>query len=201
MELIELENIWREYDKKITENTRLNKEILKRMLISKPRSRLNWLKIFAGFTMIAPIILLIVTLILNVQFHVTNSFYIGLGLFMVIYITIYVWNVRYFLLIRKINFSEQILTIKREIAELEKYKIKITRIRYILMPFAIAGIFLMLVQKPIFNKDSIVVLALIVIVFISSVYFTFKYSIYERFRMLNREIEEIEMLEKGNISK
>ena len=29
MELVELQNIWQEYDKKISENTRLNKEILK----------------------------------------------------------------------------------------------------------------------------------------------------------------------------
>jgi hypothetical protein len=197
MEFIELENIWREYDKKISENTRLNKEILRRMLISKPKNRFNWIKIKAGFTVFSPIILILVTLILDVQFRLTSNFYIGLGLFTVIYITIYIGDVRYFLLIRKIDFSESILTIKKEIAELEKYKIKITQIRYIFMPLLIVGIFLMLVQKPIFNKDSIVVLALIVLVFISSIYFTFKYSIYKRFRTLNREIEEIEMLEKG----
>jgi hypothetical protein len=196
MEFIELENIWREYDKKISENTRLNKEILRRMLISKPKNRFNWIKIKAGFTVFSPIILILVTLILDVQFRLTSNFYIGLGLFTVIYITIYIWDVRYFLLIRKIDFSESILTIKKEIAELEKYKIKITQIRYIFMPLLIVGIFLMLVHKPIFNKDSIVVLALIVLVFISSIYFTFKYSIYKRFRTLNREIEEIEMLEK-----
>ena len=32
MELIELQNIWQQYDKKLSENTRLNKEILKMML-------------------------------------------------------------------------------------------------------------------------------------------------------------------------
>jgi hypothetical protein len=64
------------------------------------------------------------------------------------------------------------------------------------MPFAILGIFSMLIQKPIFNKEFIIFLVLVVIVYISSMYFTFKYSIYERFRKLNNEIEEIEMLEK-----
>ena len=49
MELLELQNIWQEYDKKISENTRLNKEILRLMLISKPQKRLNWIKIKAGF--------------------------------------------------------------------------------------------------------------------------------------------------------
>jgi len=48
MELAELQNIWQEYDKKISENTRLNKEILRLMLLSKPRERVNWIKIKAG---------------------------------------------------------------------------------------------------------------------------------------------------------
>jgi hypothetical protein len=196
MELTELQNIWKDFDRKITDNVRLNKEILKRMLISKPEKQLNWIKIKAGFTLLSPIIIVLVTLILDVHFHLTTSFYIGLGVFLVAYITIYVWNVRYFLLIRKINFSVAIITLKREILELEKYKIKITQVRYFFMPFAIAGIFLMLVQKSIFNKDSIVVLILIILVFLSSLYFTFKYSVYEQFKMLNREIEEIEQLEK-----
>jgi acyl-ACP thioesterase len=53
MELIELQNIWVQYDKKLTDNTRLNKEILRRMLISKPEKRLNWIKISAGFNLIS----------------------------------------------------------------------------------------------------------------------------------------------------
>ena len=45
MELLQLENIWKEFDKKITDNTLINKEILRRMLISKPERHLNWLKL------------------------------------------------------------------------------------------------------------------------------------------------------------
>ena len=48
MELTELQNLWKEYDKKISENTRLNKEILKLMLLSKPQRKLNWIIIKAG---------------------------------------------------------------------------------------------------------------------------------------------------------
>ncbi len=49
MELTELQNIWQEYDKKISENTRINKEILRLILLEKPRKRLNWIKIKAGY--------------------------------------------------------------------------------------------------------------------------------------------------------
>jgi len=196
MELIELENIWKEYDKKVTDNTRLNKEILKRLLISKPERRVNWIKIRAGFNVLSPIILPLLLMIMKVQFQITTQFYIGLSLFLAVYILSYIWDVKYFLLIRKLDFSNAILSIKKGIAELEKYKIKTTRIKYVLMPVAIIGIFCMLIQKPIINKETIVLFTLIILVFFSSIYYTFKFSIYERFRKLNREIEEVQNIEK-----
>jgi hypothetical protein len=121
---------------------------------------------------------------------------IGLSIFLIIYLTIYIWDVKYFLLIRKIDFSDSIITIKKSIAILGKYMIKKTRFRYILMPLAIIGIFLMLIQKPVFNRESIILFILIALVFISSLYYTFKYSVYERFKILNKEIQEIENIDK-----
>lgn len=196
MELDELKNIWVQYDKKISDNTRLNKEILKRMLISKPEKRLNWIKIKAGFNLFSPIILVLLIIFMDVKFNLTINSYIGLSLFMVISVITYIWNIRYFLLIRKIDFSGAILSIKKGIAELEKYKIKTTRIKYMIMPFAILGIFFMVFKKPIFSTESIVFLGLVLIVFISSIYYTFKYSINEQFRQLDKEIAEIVELEK-----
>jgi len=196
MELIELENIWKEQDKKITNSLCLNKEILRRMLIAKPEKRINWIKIKAGFNILSPIILPILLMIMKVQFQMTTQFYIGLGIFFIIYMTIYIWDVKYYLLIRKIDFSDSILTIKKSLAILEKYSIKKTRFRYMLMPIAMIGIFLMLFQKPIFNTESIIFFILVVLVFILSLYYTFKYSIFERFKILNKEIQEVENIDK-----
>ena len=198
MELTELQNIWQEYDKKISENTRLNKEILRLMLLSKPQRRLNWIKIKAGFSIFSPILFVTLLLVLNVQFHISTSFYIGLALFLPVYTITYIWDIEYFKLIRKIDFSMPVLTLKKEIAQLEKYKIKKTRIRYMLMPFAMTGFLLMIIHKINFSLNfvSILPLILIILVFLSSMYITFKYSIYERFKKLNKDIDEIEQLEK-----
>jgi hypothetical protein len=197
MELIELQNIWQEYDKKLSENTRLNKEILRLMLLSKPQKRLNWIKIKAGLNIFSPI-LFVILLVLDVQFSLTINFYIGLGIFLPVYAITYIWDIRYFKLIRAIDFSMSVLSIKKVVAELEKYKIKTTRLRYLLMPFAMIGFLLMIIHKITFsfNLVSIIPLLLIILVFISSMYFTFKYSIYERFSKLNKEIDDIEQLEK-----
>jgi hypothetical protein len=196
MELSELQNIWQEYDKKLSENTRLNKEILRLMLLSKPKRKLNWIKIKAGLSIFSPILFIAILLILDVQFYISTRFYIGLGLFLPVYALNYYWDIRYFNLIRDIDFSRSVLSIKRTIAELEKYKIKTTRIRYLLMPFAMTGFLLMIIHKITFsfNIISILPLLLIILVFISSMYITFKYSIYERFKKLNKEIGEIEQL-------
>lgn len=198
MELAELQNMWQQYDKKISENTRLNKEILRLMLLSKPQKQLNWIKIKAGFSVLSPILLVFFLLVLNVQFSLTPNFYIGLSLFLPIYIITYIWDIRYFKLVRTIDFLRPVLSIKKQIAELEKYKIKKTRIRYFLMPFAMIGFLLMIIHKITFslNLVSLLPIILIILVFISSIYLTFKYSIYERFNKLNKEIDEIEQLEK-----
>jgi hypothetical protein len=200
MELTELQNIWHEYDKKLSESTRLNKEILRLMLQSKTKRRLNRIKIKAVLSIFSPVLFVTLLLALDVQFSITARFYIGLGLFLPVYLITYIWDIRYFTLIRNIDFSMPVLTIKKVIAELEKYKIKTTKIRYLLMPFAMAGFLLMIIHKITISLNflSILPLILIILVFGSSMYFTFKYSIYERFNKLNKEIEEIEQLEKNN---
>lgn len=198
MELTELQNLWQEYDKKLSENTRLNKEILRQILLEKPQRRLNWIKIKAGLWIFSPALFVFLIMILNVQFNISTRFFIGLGLFLPVFIITYIWDIRYYTLIRGIDFAMPVLSIRKVIAELEKYKIKTTKIRYLLMPLAMVGFLLMIIHKITFSFDflSILPLLLIVLVFFSSMYFTFKYSIYERFIKLNQDINEIEQLEK-----
>lgn len=198
MELSELQNIWQEYDKKISENTRINKEILRLILLEKPRKRLNWIKLKAGTWLFSPVLFVFLILILDVQFNISPRFFIGLGLFLPVIVITYFWDIKYFTLIRGIDFTMPVLSIKKVITELQKYKLKTTKIRYLLMPLAMAGFLLMIIHKITIKLDffSILPLLLIVLVFFSSMYFTFKYSIYERYKKLNKDIDEIVQLEK-----
>jgi hypothetical protein len=137
-------------------------------------------------------------MILNVEFYISTRFFVGLSLFLPVFITTYVWDIKYYILIREVDFSMPVLSIKKVIAELEKYEIKTTKIRYMLMPLAMIGFFMMIIHKITihFSFFSIIPLLLIVLVFFSSMYLTFKYLIYERFKKLNKEISEIEQLEQ-----
>ncbi|HTO17129.1 MAG TPA: hypothetical protein VLZ83_15270 [Edaphocola sp.] len=196
MELIELQAIWQQHDKNLLETTKINKEVLKRILISKPEKRISWEKIKAGFNLILPIASILLILIPNIQFRSSVDFYVGALMFTIIISTIYYWSIRYFILIRKVNFSNTITTIKKQVKQIEKYKIKLNKLGYILMPFGIIGIFLM-GNFPLFSESSILPISLIIIVMVVSIFYTFKYSISEQFKKLNMEIEEIENLEKG----
>ncbi len=198
MEITELQNIWRDYDRKISENTRLNKEILKRMLLAKPQKRLNWIKIKAGLWIFSPLLFVAFILILDVQFEISARFFIGLVMFLPVYIINYIWDIRYFRLINRVDFTITVLSLKKVIAEIEKYRLKTTKIRYLLMPLAMTGFLLMIIHRITIKPDFLTLLPLflIVLVFFSSMYFTFRYSIYEPYRRLNKEIEEIEQLER-----
>jgi len=195
MELTELQNIWQQYDKKLSDNMHLNKEILRRILISKPEKKLNWLKVKAGLSLILPILAILLILVPNIEYRETIDFYIGLFSFGIFSVLTYYWSLRYFLLLVKIDFTNPISSIKLKIYQLEKYKIRLTKLSYNLMPFALIGIFLM-ADFPFFSMDSLLPVSLMLLVMIISIFYTIKYSIFERFKRLNMQIEEIEQLEK-----
>lgn len=195
MELLELENIWKECNGKIADNNRINREILRRMLLSKPEKTISRMKIRSILTLFSPLILFIWITVTNYEFDITMWFYIGLGLFIPVYIITYIWELKYYLMMRDINLSDNTLSIKKKIAALEKYKIKLTKMRYMLMPIATIGVFLVFFRTFGVNTDFVVFILLMLIVAIVSAFYRFKYSIRERFRILNKEIEEIEQME------
>ena len=195
MEINELQMLWQQQNTHILENTRINKEVLKRILIMNPEKRINREKIKSWINLISPIALVIFIFIPNFHYRDTVIYITGLLMFVTVFFLIYYWQVTYFFLLRKVDFSATIVSIKKQIATLEKYKIKSTKLKYALMPIAMLGIFGMLIQKPNFNKESIVLIVLIVAVFTASALVTFKISIKEQFRQLNKEINEVEKIE------
>lgn len=201
MEFSELQNLWFDNDQKLKENLRLNREILKQLLQKKPERRISWIKFHSIFNLILPLVILPIV-ISQIKFRDEFSFYIGVFLFGSFCILTYVWAIMYFLKVMRIDFTNQIVLLKKQITELEKSKLKTTKIGYLLVPFALTGIYLIAdirIHKITFY--SLLPLFLTLIVFVSSVYITFKYSIFERFRKLNQEITELEkLMDRGNNS-
>jgi hypothetical protein len=207
MELMELQNLWLENNRKLDETLRLNREIMNKLLKAKPEKRLIRIKTEALITLILPFILLalLVSGVLdpNIKARSDIQFYLGTFLFGVTFLTNYFFTANYYRLLLKVDFSETLIEIKTHILKAASFKLKLTRISYLLMPFAIIGIF-MILGMPIFSMktdlpiQSYLPLLLIVLVFIGSAYVTFKFTVVERFRKLKQEISELEKLTKEN---
>jgi len=195
MELFELQNIWNQYDKRISENIRLNKEILRKMLLTKTEKRLNRIKVEAGIRLIIPLLLLPTLLLFNIQFRATIDFYIGVSLFTVLFILACIFRIKFFLMADSFNFSSSISSVKKGINELEKYQFKMLRIALLILPFGLISIFL-IAKIPFLTQDTLIPLSLMIIILTVSFIYKTKYSYEERFRKLNQEIEEIEELER-----
>jgi len=207
MELMELQNLWLENNRKLDETLRLNREIMNKLLKAKPEKRLIRIKTEALITLILPFVLLslLVSGVFdpNIKARSDMPFYLGLFLFGVTFLTNYFFTANYYRLLLKVDFSQTLIEIKTRILKAEAFKLKLTRISYLLMPFAITGIF-MILGMPIFSMkmdlpiQSYLPLLLIVLVFIGSAYVTFKYTLVERFKRLNQEISELERLMKDD---
>jgi len=205
MELMELQNLWLENNRKLDETLRLNREIMNKLLKAKPEKRLIRIKAKALFNLILPIVILLVILfgvwVPDIKLKHDMQFYIGVTIFGIGYVIIYILSARYYWHLLKIDFTQNVLDIKTRVLRAEAFNLKTTRIKYLSMPFAITGIF-MILGMPIFSMktdlpiQSYLPLLLIVLVFIGSAYVTFKYTLVERFRKLKREICELEKLAK-----
>lgn len=194
MELTELQNIWSQFDNKINENTRLNKEILKNFIISNTEKKIDWIKIKAIINLILPIPIIIFIALPRINFSTEIDFLIGLTMFLSVFVLTYYWAFKYYLILNKIDFSLPITSIKKGLMRLEKFKLKITKIGFLLMPIALIGVFLS-ADIPFFDKNMIIVYILIISVMISSIYITFKHGVFNRFRKINHEIDKIMELE------
>ncbi len=197
MEIKELHEFWRDYDSKISENTRLKKAVLWNMLVKRPRRKVNWMKIKATVGLLSPLLFVFLVRVLKVEFIISTRFYIGLALFVPVFLLTWLWDLRYFKLIRRVDFTEPVLSIKRIMTELEKYRIRTTRLRFLLMPVAMVGFILMIVRSFTFEPDlaSMLPLILIVVVYFSSYYFTIN-SVSGHYKKLNRDLDEIKDLEQ-----
>lgn len=93
------------------------------------------------------------------------------------------------------NFSNPVILIKKQVAELERYSIWMTKMRNICMPVAISCMLLIFIPHGANVLESVLMIGLVVSIFIVSTFYR-NYSVRERYRVLKSEIEELEALGK-----
>ncbi len=195
MEWTELQAMWQQYDARIVENTRINKEILKRMLRTKPERRVNWVMLQTGAgLLLGPIFVFIFFVLSPVKFNHGWPLYLGILLYGGGVLWGYYWSIKHLILLRKINFTHPVATTRKDLKQLEKYQTMRLRLGYGIMPIMMIGVFLIF-DMPIFTKATVVPLSLIFAIMIVSMYYQFRWKSWW-FKKLNTELDEIEQLEK-----
>lgn len=194
MELSELQNIWEQYDRKISENIQLNKEIAKKITVAKIERRSRHIRMEAFLRLIIPLLLIPAVLLPVVQYQTTPGFYIGLALFIILFGLASIFRIKYFLMAEKISLSKTISTNRKEVMKLEKYQFKMLRIGLLFLFPAVISIFLLL-NISVLSSGTMIPLSLMIIILSASYFYRMRYSYPERFLNLNKELEEIENLE------
>jgi hypothetical protein len=195
MELADIQNTWREHDKMLMENIRINKDVFKNILTERAEKKIRWMKAKTIFSLIVPPFFLVIFFISNLKYRPDTNFIIGAILFGAVFITSYIWTVEYFIKLSQIDFKNAITTTAKNLTELRRYKYRNTKLGYTFIPFVLIGTF-MIFDIPLFSTNSLLPILLILVTMIVSIYTTFKFSIDESFKRINQEIVEIEKLEK-----
>jgi hypothetical protein len=194
MELEELKTIWSQHEKMLFENTVLNKQLLKKILTVNTERRIDWLKVRSLVAVILPLPLYIFIVIPRIQFIFEFEVVFGFLLFASISVITYVWAIKLYLRIERLNPNGPVTTVSKQLKLVEKYKLRITRNGYILAPFMIVGVFLS-AGIPFLSEKMILFYALVVVVFMISQYVRSKHGLVAQIRKIDKEIEEISKLE------
>ena len=194
MELDELKTIWTQHEKVLVENTVLNKELLRKLLIVNATKRIDWLKIRLLTGVILPLPLFILIVVPRIQFTLEFEVIIGTIVFLSIFVISYIWSIKVYIQIERLNPNGPVTTVRKQLKLAEKYKLKFTRYGYYLAPFMIVGIFLS-AGIPFYSSEMILFYALMVVSFLIGLYVRSKHGLLVQIRKIDSDIEEISKLE------
>jgi len=196
MEWTELQALWQQYNARIAENTRINKEVLKRMLRAKPERRLKRMMGWAIYRIVMPIPIMCIALVPNTKFRNEWDFYLGLFLLVAMLAYMLYYSFRYFSLIRDIDFRNQVAKTKKQLIQLEGFKLKISKLEFLVGFVMLIGIYLIAQFAVRVNTKHFIVFC----VFISLFMLVGQYIQFKKFKSelnnFNAELDEIEQLEK-----
>ena len=200
MEANELHGMWADFDKKVSENTRINKEVLKRMLVSNVEKKYSRVTVKVGMEVAVVLMMVVYFLVKHVSFQPTLLFYVGLTTFVAAIGIPIMGHIRYFNLLSKLSFSESVLSVKKKINESETVRAKNSRRdRFMVLLILLSAWFISHDYTEVVSYHSkrfvepVVMLAVIVSVIVVYAITRFRNNTLDR---LTREMTEIEALER-----
>ncbi len=194
MELSELQKIWNTHSLKVAENTKINKRILKEMLIRKPSKTINWIKLKAIYQLIAGVVILIL-FFKDVKLRDPGlGLYIGITLLALLLLFSFIRGLKSVMLLISINMANPILIVKGTLLKFQKYKLSTMRYNFFITPPSFLAVIL-LTPIQFYQQQIILPILFFMLVYVIFSFYRFKF-INEEFDNLNRQLAELEHLEE-----
>ena len=149
---------------------------------------------WAVYGIVMPIPIMCIALIPNTKFRNEWDFYTGFVLIVLIMIITLYMSMQRYQLIKKINFSNPMIQIKKNIVLFEEFSTKMKKVDFVIMIIGMVGVCLMC-KLPVLTKEFAILTIIIFTMFFSATYYHSK-RLKSRLNMLNAELDEIEQLEK-----
>lgn len=144
MEDVELQNIWKEYDRRLEESKILNQQSwalnlksLEMIQQHKAKTKLNKLVSFKIFAVVLGIIWVafLLFLVVNLLDFSKIFFVVSASAIAMITLAAVVVYIKHIFLIRNINHTEAVVDVQKKLARLQASTIQITRILFLQSPF------------------------------------------------------------------
>jgi len=189
MEISELQSLWTKCDLQLAEHTKVNKRILREMLLKRPLKTINWLKIKGLYQLVAGIVIIVLFFKMIKHRDPGVELYCGLVFLFVLCFFSFFRVIKYFFMLKGVNMTGDLVTAKQQLIDIQKYKLSTAKYNLIITPPSILAVFLVL---PIALHVMPVLLFTLVFVMVSI--YKFK-MIAEEFSKLNEQLKELEDLQ------
>lgn len=197
MEIKEIEHMWKQFDQKLSNLEKLNKEIIARMIKKKVTFRVNWMKVQGFLSLfVAPVIAVFVIY----PMAQGNEWKVLLGKGVVYAILFYgfIASLIYFIKLFKINIqADTVVSTKQKILAVKKYFGQLQNWRMWVNGAMIFAIALIIWDKSLANNPDKVVTFLLLVAAIS-IWIKYKKKLYFSIpvRKIEQEIKELEELKR-----
>ena len=196
MELDDLKTLWTRHEQALVEQTRLNKELIMKLLVLDAARRVEWIKIRMVTVLILSYAGIIFIAAPRIEFVLKFGVIAGIVVAFSIALLTTVWYIKGYLYLEKVNFREPMLQVRKRLKQAEKYKLKTRRNGLILAPLMVAGIFLS-TGVDILSVKMVPFYTLSALVFLVSTFVNNRYGLAARIRKIDSDLEEIAGLESG----
>lgn len=193
MDYNEFQLLWSQMGNDASNNSDIKKSVRK-ILEKKHQKKWN-LYVWKAWYQLLFLVIIVTALIYMLFFYLkidhTTPFWVGFSILIPIYGLTFYLNITYTLRLAKINYSEPLFKIKREICKLETFKIKWTIGGWFLSIITLIGFYIMVP-----HRIEPIAWALIIIVVTGQSIYNYKKDTKERYKKLQMEIKEMELLEE-----